>query len=255
MTEKQTSKTTKEKSATSAAAGNNAAAPAAGKTVVKIIKFGPYEWQILDQQSYKVLIITEQSIAQRNWNETSDDVRWETCTLRAYLNNEFYNTFSPAEQAIILEVTNETPNTSGPGYEVPGGNSTKDKVFLLSIEEVLRYFGDSTEKFKEYVKTYNAVSLRKMPAPKGFSLVDDFSDSHNKRRVAIRPSTIAELTANEKKKGDVPYAWWTRSRGKSKEDYCAACVHFHGKIYDKGFSVRGVVGGKACVRPALWLKM
>ena len=227
----------------------------AATTVVKIIKFGPYEWRILDQQKDKVLIITEQSVAQRNWNETSEDVKWETCTLRTYLNGEFYNSFSPAEQAIILEVTNETPNTRGPGYEIPGGNPTKDKVFLLSIGEVLRYFGDSAAKFDEYIKTYNAVFLKKMPAPKGFSLVDDFSDSNNKQRVAIRPASLPELKPKQKAKGDVPYAWWLRSRGKSNGDYCAACVHFNGKIYNKGFTVRGVAGGNACVRPALWLKI
>ena len=231
--------------------------PAAAPTVtlpknVQTIKFGSFDWIVLERKGDMALVITERLVEQRNWNETAADVRWETCTLRAYLNGEFYNSFAPGDQKRIVEVTNQNPNTRGPDYEIPGGNPTNDKVFLLSLDEVLRYFGDSTAAFKEWRTTYDAVYLRKIPNPKGFSLVYDFSDANDKQRVAIRPLSAAP--AADKKSGDVPYAWWTRSRGKSKGDYCAACVHFNGKIYDKGFTVRGVVGGRACVRPALWLK-
>ena len=217
------------------------------------IKFGSYDWIVLERKGNTALIITERLIDQRNWNEKMEDARWETCTLRAYLNGEFYNSFAPGDQARIVEVTNQNPNTRGPDYEIPGGNPTNDKIFLLSLDEVLKLFGDSTKAFKDWLAIYNAVYLRKMPAPKGFSTVDNFSDANDSRRIAIRPVALAH--PQDKKDGDAPYAWWTRSRGKSKGEPCAACVHFNGKIYDKGFTVKGVVRGTACVRPALWLKM
>jgi len=210
---------------------------------------------VLERKGDTVLIITERLLRNRHWHEKMEDISWEKCTLRAYLNGEFYNSFGPSDQSRIVEVTNETPNTRGPGYVISGGNPTKDKVFLLSLDEVLRYFGDSTAAFKEWFKTYEAVILKKIPVPKGFSTSSDFSDKNDKLRVAILPSSAEGLTDKQKAKGDIPYAWWIRSRGSGKDGYCAAAVFGSGKIYNSGYTIKGVLAGNAAVRPALWLKV
>jgi hypothetical protein len=217
------------------------------------IQFGAYQWRVLERKGDTALVITEQLLAQRFWHEKMDDVKWEACSLRAYLNGEFYNSFSPDDKARIVEVTNENPNTKGVGFEITNGNPTKDKIFLLSLDEVLRYFGDSTGNYKEWRKTFDAVHLKKIPVPRNFNATGDFSDSNDKNRVAIRPASVA-LDAKGKAKGDIPYAWWTRSRGRCKTDLCAACVFASGKIYDSGSTLRQPIAG-SCVRPALWLKM
>jgi hypothetical protein len=247
-----TAKTTK----TAKTASPTAAKPAAASSPlssVKTIQFGPYQWRVLERKGDTALVITEQIVAQRHWHDKMEDVKWETCSLRAYLNGEFYNSFSPDDKARIVEVTNENPITQGVGFEITNGNPTKDKIFLLSLDEVLRYFGDSTGNYQKWRKTYDAVHLKKIPVPPNFNPNGDFSDSNDKNRIAIRPVSVA-ADAKGKAKGDIPYAWWTRSRGRCKTDFCAACVYASGKIYDSGYTVKLPVNG-SCVRPALWLKM
>lgn len=110
--------------------------PSSGK-----IRFGRYNWYILEKQSDKMLIITEKIIEKRPYHNEECDITWETCDMRKYLNGEFYNSFSKAEREGIIEVTNE--NSANPWYDTKGGKNTADKVFLLSIQEVIKYFGDS----------------------------------------------------------------------------------------------------------------
>ena len=67
-----------------------------------------------------------------------------------WLNGDFFASFSPANQARIAEtyvINNDNPwDFSDWGWylaNTPGGNNTTDRIFLISINEVLRYFGDS----------------------------------------------------------------------------------------------------------------
>ncbi len=113
------------------------------------IHFGKYDWYVLDKQEGKTLIITEMVIENRPYHRKEISVTWETCDMRKYLNGEFYDSFSEADCARIIEVINENPDNTW--YGTRGGNPTLDKVFILSIEEVVKYFGDSGQletKFK-----------------------------------------------------------------------------------------------------------
>lgn len=104
------------------------------------LSFGKYDWQVLDVQKNAALIITERIIEQRSYHETYQDITWADCSLRKYLNSEFYDQFSAAEKSKILPVQNKNPVNQW--YGTSGGADTKDFIFLLSIEEaVCRYFG------------------------------------------------------------------------------------------------------------------
>lgn len=106
------------------------------------VQFGPYIWQVLDVQDDKALLITKDIIEKAVYHETYESITWEDCSLREYLNGDFFeNSFSDEEKAKIIEVTN--PNPDNQWFDTKGGNDTQDKVFLLSIEEVVKYFGDS----------------------------------------------------------------------------------------------------------------
>jgi hypothetical protein len=48
---------------------------------------------------------------------------------------------------------NHPDGSYGPGVTVSGGNDTTDKIFILSIEEVVQYFGDSGQ-LANFVITY-----------------------------------------------------------------------------------------------------
>ena len=119
-----------------------------------IIKFGTYEqdndssngkdkieWLVLEVKDGKALVISKKALDCKPYNNEYEDVTWETCTLRKWLNDDFINSaFSADEKAAIPTVTvsaDENPEYST--YTYPG-NATEDKVFLLSINEVNKYF-------------------------------------------------------------------------------------------------------------------
>ena len=123
------------------------AANAAAK-VGDVIEFGDWNWRVLDVQDGKLLIITENSIEQRPYNVEQKEVTWETCTLRKYLNGEFYAKFSKEEQGRIAETKISNPNN--PEHGANGGNDTTDKIFLLSIEEARKYFSSDSARIAKY---------------------------------------------------------------------------------------------------------
>ena len=114
--------------------------PSPTPTVGEVINFGAYTWRVLEVKDGKALILSDKIIEKRVWDAMSSWNSWHQCDLRTYLNGEFYNKFNATDKARIIETTNITkPNPWG-GPSVP---NTNDKIFVLSIEEVLKYFGDS----------------------------------------------------------------------------------------------------------------
>ena len=107
------------------------------------LQFGDYKWRVLDVWGDEALIITEDVIEQRCYNGNFEGATWETCALRKYLNEEFYNRFNDECKAQIT--TRNIPNPDSPQYGTEGGNDTKDSIFLLSIDEVNKYFINTSD--------------------------------------------------------------------------------------------------------------
>ena len=100
----------------------------------------PIEWIVLDNQGDRMLVISRYGLDYKIYNETGEAVTWETCTLRSWLNSEFYNTaFNDSEKASIRTTTLNNPDS--PSFGTIGGNTTADNVFCLSIDEAEVYFG------------------------------------------------------------------------------------------------------------------
>ncbi len=128
------------------------------------IKMGYYadsnlEWIVLDENDSEVLLLSKYAIEQKPYNDEFADVTWEECSLRHWLNDEFYSTaFNDSEKNCIKMTT--VINGDNPFNGTEGGNDTEDRVFLLSIEEANRYF-DSDEsrmaKATEHAKTNGVV--------------------------------------------------------------------------------------------------
>ncbi len=108
------------------------------------VKFGSYNWRVLEITENSALLITEDSIEERKYNTKSTDITWEECALREYLNTEFYNKFSDKEKDIIKETT--VVNDDNADYGTSGGNETQDKIFLLSINEAKKYFKNNSDR-------------------------------------------------------------------------------------------------------------
>lgn len=110
----------------------------------------PIEWMILDKQQDHVLLLSRYALDSKRYDDGTEEVTWETCTVRKWLNNDFLQAaFSQPEQGAIaysqLENKDAT-NLFGNGVKGGvGGNNTIDKVFLLSVDEVRRYFKETGE--------------------------------------------------------------------------------------------------------------
>jgi len=85
------------------------------------IVFGKYIWNVLKVENGRMLVITQDAIAERDWGRTAS---WENCDIRYFLNNQLIGTFSSEERAQILQCT------SG------------DSLILLDAGEAAAFFTD-----------------------------------------------------------------------------------------------------------------
>ena len=124
---------------------------AAGDT----IRFGSYEqdndlsngaeeieWIVLDVDKNAALVISKYVLDIGAFNDEyseSSNITWGICQLREWLNGPFYSAaFGPDHRGRIL--TSEVPAGKNPESSVRPGKDTKDRIFLLSMEEAYRYF-------------------------------------------------------------------------------------------------------------------
>ena len=102
------------------------------------------EWLVLAKEKDRMLVISRYALDCKPYNEEWVGATWETCSLRAWLNQTFYDVaFIPEEKNVIMDTT--VTAAANPKYVTEEGNDTTDKLFLLSLEEAERYFlNDST---------------------------------------------------------------------------------------------------------------
>lgn len=83
------------------------------------------------------------ALSAQPYNTAQEEVTWETCTLRQWLNDDFLNAaFTEEEQARLvtaLVTADEKPNNSS-GQAINQGSATYDRVYLLSYPEAEKYF-------------------------------------------------------------------------------------------------------------------
>lgn len=195
-----------------------------------IIVFGTYEqdnnisngkenikWLVLAKENNRVLVISDKALDCQPYNSSyTEEVTWENCSLRKWLNGTFLNkAFSTEEQAQIQNTTVSADNN--PQYSTNPGNATTDKVFLLSINEVEKYF--------------NSDEARKC-APTAYAKAQGASTSDTFKT----PSGAATCW------------WWLRSPGDDQSS--AAYVYFGGDVFELG---NYVFSGLNAVRPAMWI--
>lgn len=102
-------------------------------SVGDIVNFGDYSWYVISKTENNVQLLCEDMVCEKAYNEVYVDVTWETCTLRQWLNNDFYNEFSEEEKAYIAKTKLSNPDNAE--YGTDGGNDTEDYIYLLSIDE------------------------------------------------------------------------------------------------------------------------
>ena len=105
----------------------------------------PIGWRVLEVSGGSALIVSEYALDARAYNEDYESVMWATCTLRKWLNGEFYDTAFNEEEKGLIALT-KVKNADNPKYGTDGGKDTEDRVFLLSLGEAERYFEDDEDR-------------------------------------------------------------------------------------------------------------
>lgn len=154
------------------------------------------EWLVLAKENNRILVISDKALDRQPYNSSRTRVTWETCTLRKWLNNDFINAaFYAEERAKIPTIT--VSADKNPKYDTDPGNATEDKVFLLNITEVNKYFS---------------------------------SDSARQ----CRPTDYAVANGAYKSNDNVCW-WWLRSPG--YRQCSATIVYYGGDVNELGYGV------------------
>lgn len=113
------------------------------------------EWIVLDKKGNKLLIFSRYGIDcqpnQRVGSEDQFNRVWADCYWRQWLNRDFYNmAFDGNEQEKIATVniypgSGMRPGDSGNGVAKQSA-MTQDKVFLLDVDEIVKYFEDAKDR-------------------------------------------------------------------------------------------------------------
>jgi hypothetical protein len=123
-----------------------------------------------------------------------------------------------------METRNNNPNN--PWYNSKSSKATVDRVFLLSLDEVVKYFGDSGD-----------LALRRK---KNYSDNEYIWDQYSEARRAIQ---------RHRREFDPDSGWWLRSPGKN--------YHHAVNVVPNGYIEVGgsYVINNGGIRPALWLEL
>jgi formylglycine-generating enzyme required for sulfatase activity len=101
-------------------------------------------WIILevDRGGNRVLVISEKNLDAVPYHSQWTQITWEDSDIRNFLNTNFMDAaFTPAEQSMIQEIS--VVHYDHPTEGTPGGNTTQDKIFLLSFYELYTYLPDN----------------------------------------------------------------------------------------------------------------
>ena len=212
--------------ATTAASGNDIVTQLASANVGDYVTFGAYEqdnntangkesieWLVLTKEDGKALLLSREALDCQPYNKSYDDVTWETCFLRTWLNGTFLTgAFSSGEQGMIQNSV--VTADQNPSRETSAGNDTTDKLFLLSIPEADEYF--STDKAMECRPTDYAKKQGAWTGDNGcchwwlrspghypndaayvrhFGYIDDYGSRADQAEIAVRPALWVELPA------------------------------------------------------------
>ena len=215
-----------------------------GFKIGDLVRFGCYDWRVLDMRRNSALLLSDKIIEKRSFKKGSGGKLWPNSSLREYLNREFYNSFNTEEQSRIKDYI--PSNTINPWYPSAFQNKRKlcvdywgqgesfDKIFLLNIQQVVDYFGDSGQ-----LKNRPMQSIEEAWHEDGYSRY--ISDQYNESRIARNAD------------GEICY-WWLMTCG--GQPCSAIAVAPDGTINMHGFLpfYYGSISDFG-VRPALWMKI
>jgi len=178
-------------------------------------------WRVLAVEDGRVLIVSEDVVDMRPYNDADEATTWEQCSLRQWLNSNFYDSL-PQEMKDLDSIAPQVENYMNPGSGVDGGSFTNDFVFILSWDEVNQYFSSGKDRQAGLDVTPEVVN-------------------------GIMGKYGADLQGIAQSSGGGAF-WWMRTPGNAAN--CAGYVAASGAICGYGTDVDADSVG---VRPAIWL--
>ncbi len=205
------------------------------------------QWKVINISGDKALLLSEKTLDYMEYHNVGEyNVTWETCSLRKWLNSDFYNSaFDGSVQSIIIEteLVNESNQKSMYGAG-SGGNNTWDKVFCLSQSDIKNYFSyNDWKNGSMYGYCENLIAqATEYAASKGASNLiiseNDYTTSLKSKKYDV--SCI----------GKAGCIWWLRSPGNIQ--YRACYVDQYGKA---GETICDYATSLMAVRPAMWVRI
>lgn len=111
----------------------------------------PIEWIVLDRQEDKSLLLSKYILDCKCYYVERNDATWEKSSLREWLNNEFYIHAFDNNQKNKIQITHLINS---------GGKETDDKIYILSVGEIIKYFGSGGKNFLGFTTMYKNVETR-----------------------------------------------------------------------------------------------
>lgn len=210
-------------------------------------KYEPIKWRVLSVDGNDAFLLADVALDDQRYNLNRKSVTWATSSIRSWLNgygvsaNEpqkdyshknFLNVAFSSEEKNAIKITNVI-NDNNISYGTAGGNTTSDKVFLLSESEV--YHTDTAAKY-------------------GFTKTDSIYDEARRSRCSTYAHAMGTWRYNPTSESYKKYngnIWW-RLRSPGRHSGSAAEVDYFGCISKIGYVVDFSNGG---VRPALHLNL
>ena len=107
------------------------------------------EWIVLETDGRTATLLSRYALDCKPYCAQRVKTGWETSTLRTWLNTDFLNTaFTADEQAKLMTTTVTTYNNLKYFEDTPYDN-TRDRVFLLSLDEIRQYIPVDTDRKTE----------------------------------------------------------------------------------------------------------
>ena len=181
----------------------------------------PIEWDILEESEDNALLFPTKGLDCVPYHNALENVHWEDSSLRKWLNEDFLQSAFGDEAESILET--DVANDDNFYFGTACGNPTKDKVFLLSEEEVF-----CSKKASDY----------------GFACSDATHDPNR----CVKPTRYALVRGAWASRKSGNGFWMLRTNGYNANN--AVYVGDVGDIYNRGMPV---TCPDAVIMPALRL--
>lgn len=155
----------------------------------------PIKWRVLAKDGKNVLLLSEDALDWRLFDEAGNSSSWESSSLRKWLNEDFYyDAFSADDRSKIVSTVVDNSRDG----------KTIDYVFLLSTEEVEKYFAREYDR-KSWQTQYCVQRANEITG--GYHIVTEAR-------------------------------WWTRTKDDDGRGFI--CVDEDGEFYDRFFDSAAV---------------